>query len=296
MPRNGRSDRIGHRVDQRRDNVVEARAELEILAAKRNDPMVDRQSGQPGDAVRLQARAGQQPLGGPRALARGDRDNASGLRDRDDLSPGNDLAACLADGVSHRLADAPIVDDAGGGRKDRAKAGNGRLAFHQFRRIDPLRGDAVASGALHKGVEAGQFEVAGRDDVLSAEFEFDAVLAREIDGRRRAATAQICLEAAGLVVDPGVDDTAVVAGLVPTEAVLLFEEDEACARPHLEQLHGARQADDAAANDTEVMDHGCLRKGRRWSAHPIPGPRAQGHPTLRRFLRCDRTEAGSWFA
>src|SRR5438270_478612 len=63
---------------------------------------------------------------------------------------------------------------------------------------------------------------------------------------------------AGLVVDAGVDDAAVVAGLVVRDVGLFFEQDEPRAWRPVEDGARRRQPDDAAADDRDVVGHGAL--------------------------------------
>ena len=93
--------------------------------------------------------------------------------------------------------------------------------------------------------------VAG-DDHLAAPLVRDAPFVAVARQRRAAGYAGFRLERAGRVVDAGVDDPAIVAGLVPTELRLLLEDDQSGPGSAPDQLAGSRQADDPTAYDRNV--------------------------------------------
>ena len=70
---------------------------------------------------------------------------------------------------------------------------------------------------------------------------------------RLAVHAQLRLERAGLVVDAGVQDTTVVAALVPARRGLLLDHRDTLIRMPRVDLAGRRQADDAGAHDHDVV-------------------------------------------
>ena len=88
-----------------------------------------------------------------------------------------------------------------------------------------------------------------------------AVLGAVVAQQQPAARAQLGLEAAGSVVDPGVDDAGVVAGLVCGEPVLLLEDHDPGAGPAAAELAADREAEDAPADDAD-------RRVAHWSRSP----------------------------
>src|SRR5690349_11550367 len=68
----------------------------------------------------------------------------------------------------------------------------------------------------------------------------------------RTVHAGTCLERARLVVDAGVDDPAVVPGLVGRDPVFLLQQQQAQARMGLAEGQRGGEADDAAAHDGEI--------------------------------------------
>ena len=91
---------------------------------------------------------------------------------------------------------------------------------------------------------------------LAARLVGDPVFVAESLGGLGATPAEVGLEAAGLVVDAGVDDAAVVPGLVAGEARLLLDQEHGGTRPDAAELERRRQPHDPAADDAEIVDHG----------------------------------------
>jgi len=79
-------------------------------------------------------------------------------------------------------------------------------------------------------------------------------LIAEVFGGFGAPTAELGFETAGRVVDAGVDDAAVMAGLMLRNSVFFLEDDDAGAGALLEQLARGRETDDAGADDAIVKD------------------------------------------
>ena len=107
---------------------------------------------------------------------------------------------------------------------------------------------------------------------------YDAVLGAELPQHRSAPTAEPGLERAGLVVEAGVDDAAVVPGLVGRDAVLLVEHGDLGAREPARHLTRHGEAEDARADDTDAepgvaLGHAVLRPSSSASVGPAPiGP------------------------
>ncbi|MCY1365494.1 hypothetical protein D9M69_523410 [compost metagenome] len=79
------------------------------------------------------------------------------------------------------------------------------------------------------------------------------MLVAECLGGPVAFQAEARLEAAGGVIDAGVDHAAVVTGLVPGRAGFLLQEENLGIRVNLHQLHGRGHAHDTAADDDEIV-------------------------------------------
>src|SRR5262249_19610848 len=124
--------------------------------------------------------------------------------------------------------------------------------LHGIKALDVYR---IVAGALVQGVHARRLDRVGGDEQLAADVNGDVVRGGELHRGPGAAPAQLRLEAARRVVDPGVDHAAVVSGLVGAQPVSLLEQDEGRVGSRLEQPQRCGQADDAAADDAVVEDH-----------------------------------------
>ena len=82
----------------------------------------------------------------------------------------------------------------------------------------------LASPAPVQFFETRKFVRVSRNNYFPADFMGDFVFPTELDHGRRSTHAQTRLHRAGLVVDAGVNDAAVVAALMPGNAVFFFEE------------------------------------------------------------------------
>lgn len=119
-------------------------------------------------------------------------------------------------------------------------------------------GDTVGRGPLPDGGESGAFDVVEGDEDLAALVVGDVVLAAELLEEVDAATAESCLERARLVVEAGMDNTAVVAGLVCGEHRLLLHDGDLGSRTQLENPSGDGDAEDPAAHDRVAgRGHAC---------------------------------------
>src|SRR5690606_35383395 len=98
-------------------------------------------------------------------------------------------------------------------------------------------------------------QVVGRDQELAAGLEGNVVLATELLRRLGPFPAQPGLQRSRLIVDAGMDDAAVVPGLVTPEAVLLLKEDDLGASVAGSQRQRRCQADDTAPDDTVLVIH-----------------------------------------
>src|SRR5581483_3794191 len=116
--------------------------------------------------------------------------------------------------------------------------------------------DAVGQAALVEGLEAGQLVLGRRHDDLAAALDADAARPAELDHHPGPLHAEPGLGGAGAVVDPGMDDAAVVARLVRGEPRLLLEDDEPRAGGAAPQQAGGRQRHDPAADDRHVVPVG----------------------------------------
>src|SRR5215469_15837584 len=101
--------------------------------------------------------------------------------------------------------------------------------------------------------EAREFVFAGGNDNLSADFMRNSMLATELHHRGCTANAQARLQRTGLIVDTGVDDSAVVSALVPSNPFFLFDDEKLLMRKPARDLERHAEADDPASDHNNVV-------------------------------------------
>src|SRR5664280_2566015 len=124
-------------------------------------------------------------------------------------------------------------------------------------------------GLLTRGQQALQFDDVlplGCDHDLSHDVERDLVLGAVDQQVSGALHDQACLQRAGRVIQPGVDDPGVVTGLVLRHLLLLLNQDRAAVGVKLLQRLGNSQAHDPASDD-DVRKH--QKRSRRQPVYPI---------------------------
>ena len=165
-----------------------------------------------------------------------------------------DLAAAGADDLGVFLAHLAVIDDAGLPHPQPGDAGDVRLEFLQLGSAQAAQlFQAVGRPLLFQFVQGGDLVLPGGHHQLAAGLVGDPVLPAEAVQGFAAGDAVPGLQRTGLVIEPGMDHAAVVAGLVGGQSVFGLEHDDGV-HPGLDQGHGRRQPDDAAADDAHVVD------------------------------------------
>ena len=105
---------------------------------------------------------------------------------------------------------------------------------------------------MHQFVERRELGCLGGDNNLAADRMRNTLLFAELHHGRGAFNAKLGLERAGLVVEPGVDDAAVVACLVQGDAGFLFEDHGAEVRMFLLEFKRNGKAHNAATDNGDI--------------------------------------------
>ena len=246
-----RQIRIGHRVDQSPHETRSRRGQSEVLAAEGNDLHVDRHPGHLGQPVGLQTPAHHQPVTGHgrRSASRPSLPEQSSAI-ATTRWPVSTVPPAPRTRSARAVRHQPVVDDAGLRQVQGAETRR-RWARVRSARRRPTRRQAMplTSARSSQRRHAREFGGGGRDDQLSAFVERDFVLGAELLGRPLTRLAESRLEAAGLVVDARVDDSAVVPGLMCGDRRRRLEHDDGGVGLGLEEVVRGRQADDARADD-----------------------------------------------
>jgi hypothetical protein len=113
-------------------------------------------------------------------------------------------------------------------------------------------GNTVGDSAFVQLPEPGYFVGRGGHNQFAAFFVGDSVLRAEALHRGASRYTVTRLERSGAVVETGVDDAAVVSGLVGGDAVFFFDNYEALAGEAARVFKRSRKTDDSCADDEEV--------------------------------------------
>ena len=132
-----------------------------------------------------------------------------------------------------------------------AQCGSSSVISSARRRRRP--GTALARPRRSSSSRRGELAVVQRDDDLPAALVGDPALVAVVVQARGALDAQPRLQRARLVVDAGVDDAGVVAGLAGADLVGARRPRPRAARAGAQQLARAGQADDARPDDGDVV-------------------------------------------
>ena len=148
------------------------------------------------------------------------------------------------------------VDDPGDRREDRPQPAAIRLALGDRALVEQLQiFDPVELAARVEVVEPPQLGFLGRDDQFADLPVRDPLRLAVLPDQLAPLDAQPGLERARLVIDPGVDDAAVVARLVAVEVRLFLDVGELQTRIPEEQLARGRESHDPAADHGDVIGH-----------------------------------------
>ena len=164
-------------------------------------------------------------------------------------TPQKDSAPASPDLFHHGPRDGGIVGDAAGLDEDRALADDAGLVLRQLPTVEPFGIEAVLDAASEEGAEPLELQIVCGHNELAALLERQAVMSADFARRLDARPAERRLQAAGGIIDAGMDDAAVVPGLVGSDFLLLLDDGDGQALIPPRQLQRGREADDASADD-----------------------------------------------
>ena len=188
----------------------------------------------------------------------------------DDLGARQQPGAAVAQASHEHGAHGAEVDDPGLGDVQGGDGRDVRLVLARLGGGQPRDGQPVGEASLVEVAQGAQLGLLGRDDELAGDLVRDPLGTGEVEQRLRPGAAPARLEAAGWVVEPGVDDAAVAPGLVARPVVLLLEDGHLRRRVLTQHALGDGQADDPAADDGDAVGagHGTRRVGTGQPASP----------------------------
>lgn len=254
---------VRHGIDVRAHEVGALGSQAQVGAPKRHDPRLDRGSGGDREPIRPGTGADDDGPRSSRATVVAHLDSARQLVDPLDGAADRDHAAARGQLVGVCRCDLPEVDDSGARRVQPGDPGHVRLDLAQLagRNRVKSRHAVLDPAALELG-EPPELALAGRDDQLARAQGGDPALLAvgvELGG---AGDAESRLQRPRLVVDPGVDHPAGVAGLVGADLALALEHADREAVVAKRELAGCRETDDPGADDDQIafarrLGHGC---------------------------------------
>ena len=140
-----------------------------------------------------------------------------------------------------------------------AQAGGGGFQLVQFAGAELANvGHAVGGAALGQVGETIELRLPRRDDDLAAALVGDVVLLAELQHLLGPADRQPGLGGAGAVVEPAVDDAAVVAGLMLADIRFFLQHDDGNAGEALHKRQCGGESNDAAADHGDVVAAGVV--------------------------------------
>jgi hypothetical protein len=249
-PRKGKPG-SGDGIDQVANERARSGRELPVLAAERDDARGALAPGTLEHAVGVETRAVDRHFRAELPRRRADRDIVRARDDAESLGARDDATARLGDPLREPIADRAVVDDAGAGDVEGAKAGSRGLELAQALGPDELASDAVRLAPFEERFEARELGRVDGDDHFSARLERDRLPRAQLLHPALAAEAVRGLQRAGLVVDARVEDARVVAGLVLADAGFLLEDDDLAAGEARLEAVRRREPDDSAADDDQ---------------------------------------------
>jgi 3-deoxy-7-phosphoheptulonate synthase len=248
--------RIGHGVDEIAHKVLALRPNLVVFAAEGHNPDGSIRAGERGEAVRLQAGAGDDAR--TLVIARGAVD-APGIAfaiDRRDARGSDHFPALGANQALQGFADTRIVNDSFLRNTNGGDSGGVRLNLPQLVAGEHFQAfQAILRAALKKSVETREFLRAGGGHDLSADFVRNGMLAAEVDHLTNAGDGEPRFSRAGFVIKAGVEDTAVVAALMAANGGFFFKNGDAGIGETLAETPGGGESDDASADDHDTLGH-----------------------------------------
>lgn len=246
---------IWNRVNEGFDQMALLRNQGEVLAAERNDLCTGIGAGSGGNAITVQTAAVDHEPRFDGSPARFEDVPLLVAPDVEDANSRLNGPIALLNQLGVLCADFAVTYDSS--RRD-VNAGNTSDVGFDFTDLfgaQSLNHQPILYAPLTKILQARQLVLFCGDDDFSTDLVFDVMLAAELHQRSVALAGKARFKAAGFVVNAGMDYSAVAAGLVKRQIVLLLKDDDFDAMLPPRQRHGYCQADDSAANNRAIVFH-----------------------------------------
>ena len=215
---------IGHRINKMAHEAQRLGAEPVILSTEGNDLVSWVETGQPTNAVALQASAVDQEVAGKIAGPRFGRPTIRRLGEARDFRAGHHAAAHNQKVLTQGLADGGVVNNALLRHVQGSHTNRMRFHFPQPFAIEPAQpGEAVGPSTGFELVQAWDFAGVDGHNHLAADFMRNVFFAAVGGHGPDALDGQTRLERARPVIKPGVEYPAVVGALMGPDRGFLLE-------------------------------------------------------------------------
>ncbi len=212
---------VGDGVNEMIDEELAGGFEEIVFAAEGDDAGVAAFPGEGGDAVAVEAGAVDEEIG----LVLAVEDPA--WFDFGDGGARENLGAGAPQEGDHGVADVLVVDNSFFGDAEGEEAGGVGFDFADlFGGKEAEAAEAVLLAAGVEVVEAGEFGGVGGDDEFAADFVADGVLLTEGEHLADAVDGEAGFGGAGFVIEAGVEDSGVVAGLMAADDGFLLKDGD----------------------------------------------------------------------
>ena len=251
--------RIGYRIDEIANEAAGMGFENVVFASEGCDAQGQVRVGLPGETVGVEPAARDKNPAGPSLAVTGDFDTAGfgAATNGDDFLPEDDFASETLDFFGVLGGDGGVIDDSGLGHPQPLDPGAVGFDLADFVGGEGTQAiEAVGDAAATEFLESRQFKGVGGDDNFATNLVRDGFGTAEVEELLITGSAVGGFETSGFVVEAGVDDAAVVSGLMAGRGGFLFDEDEPGSGSGLEQFECGGEADDATADDEDIKGHG----------------------------------------
>ena len=239
---------IRHRIDEVAAQFRGVGRQFEILTAERHDLCRRFGTRKRSDAIRVQACAVDQVPRFKRPRGGLDRDAIGQVPNGGHARRHHHSTSSLSHQFAQPLANLRVGSDAGFPDVDRFDPAHVGFQFAEAFRPDHLADHAIRLALFVELRKAGQFGFLRCNNHFAAGFVGDSFALAEGFHGSFAVAAVFCFERPRLVIDAGVDDAGVVAGLVLRQNGLFLQNSDAHSWKLLSQLPGGREADNTAAD------------------------------------------------
>ena len=229
-----------------------------VFATKRSDDPITICAGQASDPITVQAGTIDDTIGGEIARSSLHHNLIAAQRHAKNAHVGANFATSLFHLLCVFDSHSRVIGDRRPGHVDSLYPGGMRFDFAQaFRANHRQARNVVSYPALIQGFQLRQFCFGGGYNDFAATLIRNAAGLAEVEHGCRAFHAHLGLEGPRPVIQPRMDDAAVVPALVRGNFRFLLQNGDSLAAQAFSQRHGGRQAHDAASDnhDIELLAH-----------------------------------------